>query len=257
MMLNELLCLKGKTALVTGGGQGIGRSICLMLAEQGADVIINYRSNKEKAERTNEDIKRFGVKSWLWEYDLNCKTLKNDFSRFCGTISQSPDILILNASIQIRKDWDKVTSEDFENQINVNLKASLELIQSCVPYMEEKKWGRILTLGSVQQNRPSRQMIVYAASKAAQLNMVKNLAWTLGGKGITINNLAPGVIATSRNEEVLSNDTFKENFCKKIPLGYIGEPQDVAPMALLLCSDAGRYITGTDIFVDGGLSLPE
>ncbi len=150
-----------------------------------------------------------------------------------------------------------MTLSEFNAQMNVNVRASLELIQCCVPHMESKGWGRIVTLGSVQQNRPSKQMIVYAASKAAQLSMVKNLAWQLGNKGITINNLAPGVIGTVRNEEVLSNEVFKTKIVKNIPLGYIGEPDDLASMALLLCSDAGRYISGADIFVDGGMSLPE
>ena len=256
-MVKELFDIRGKTALVTGGGQGIGRAISLAFAEYGANVIINYRSNRNEAEETYKNVLGYGVKAWLWEYDLNSETITSDYKLFVEKHSCPVDILVLNASVQIRKDWSEVTREEFDIQTNVNIKASLELIQCCVPYMEEKGWGRIITLGSVQQNRPSRQMIVYAASKAAQVNMVKNLAWTLGKKGITINNLAPGVIGTIRNKEVLSDDEFKKNIERKIPLGYIGEPKDLASMALLLCSDAGRYITGTDICVDGGMSLPE
>lgn len=256
-MIKELFELKGKTALVTGGGQGIGRAICLALAEQGANVVINYRSDRAKAELTYKEVCGYGVDAWLWQYDLNSETIASDFAEFSSWLPGTIDILVLNASVQLRRDWCDVTLEDFNFQMNVNVRASLELIQCCVPGMEAKGWGRIITLGSVQQSRPSKQMIVYAASKAAQLNMVKNLAWLLGRKGITINNLAPGVIETIRNEEVLSNDTFKENIEKKIPLGYIGEPKDLASAALLLCSDAGRYITGTDMYVDGGMCLPE
>lgn len=256
-MIKELFDLKGKMALVTGGGQGIGKAICLALAEQGANVVINFRSDRKKAERTYNEVCAFGVKAWLWEYDLNSDTLKNDFEAFTGELAGTIDILVLNASVQVRKDWNEVTQDEFYLQMNVNTKASLELIQCCVPAMEKKCWGRIVTLGSVQQSRSNRQMIVYAASKAAQLSMVQNLAWMLGSKGITINNLAPGVIETIRNEEVLSDHTFKANIEKKIPLGYIGEPKDVASTALLLCSEAGRYITGADIYVDGGMSLPE
>lgn len=209
------------------------------------------------AEATLQAVRQMGVKAWLWEYDLSSETLTADFRFFKEKVSVEVDILVLNASIQIRRKWEEVTLSEFNTQMNVNVRASLELIQCCVPHMESKGWGRILTLGSVQQNRPSKQMIVYAASKAAQLNMVKNLAWQLGNKGITINNLAPGVIGTTRNEEVLSNEVFKTKIEKNISLGYIGEPEDLASMALLLCSDAGRYITGTDILVDGGMSLPE
>lgn len=257
MGVKHLFDITGKTALITGAGQGIGRSIALALAEHGANVIINYRSNRKLAEATLRDVCKMGVNAWLWEYDLSSETLTADFQLLKEEIPFEVDILVLNASIQIRKKWEEVTLSEFNAQINVNARASLELIQCCVPHMERRGWGRIVTLGSVQQNRPSKQMIVYAASKAAQLNMIKNLAWQLGNKGITINNLAPGVIGTVRNEDVLSDEVFLKKIEKNIPLGYIGEPNDLASMALLLCSDAGRYITGTDILVDGGMSLPE
>lgn len=257
MGVKHLFNITGKTALITGAGQGIGRSIALALAEHGANIVINYRSNKKLAESTLEEVQKLGVNAWLWEYDLLSETLTTDFDCFREKIGVQVDILVLNASIQIRKGWSEVSSSEFNSQMGVNVRASLELIQCCVPDMQIKGWGRIVTLGSVQQSRPSKQMIVYAASKAAQLNMVKNLARQLGDKGITINNLAPGVIGTIRNEEVLANDEFKKNIERSIPLQYIGDPNDLASMALLLCSEAGRYITGADILVDGGMSLPE
>lgn len=257
MGVKHLFNITGKTALITGAGQGIGRSIALALAEHGANIVINYRSNKKLAESTLEEVQKLGVNAWLWEYDLLSETLTTDFDCFREKIGVQVDILVLNASIQIRKEWSEVSSSEFNSQMGVNVRASLELIQCCVPDMQIKGWGRIVTLGSVQQSRPSKQMIVYAASKAAQLNMVKNLARQLGDKGITINNLAPGVIGTIRNEEVLANDEFKKNIERSIPLQYIGDPNDLASMALLLCSEAGRYITGADILVDGGMSLPE
>jgi NAD(P)-dependent dehydrogenase (short-subunit alcohol dehydrogenase family) len=256
-MIKEYFNIKGKTALVTGGGQGIGRAICLALAEHGAGVIINYRSNRREADETRRQLQSLGAKTWLWEYDLNSPTLSADFRRFIHEQACPADILVLNASVQIRREWHEVTPEEFTLQMNVNTRASLELIQCCVPWMEQKGWGRILTLGSVQQKRPSRQMIAYAASKAAQRNMVKNLAWILGEKGVTVNNLSPGVIETARNRDVLADPAARSNIEKKIPLRHTGQPSDTASMALLLCSDAGRYITGADIYVDGGMNLPE
>lgn len=257
MGIKYLFDLSGKTALVTGASQGIGRSVALALAEQGANLVINYRSNRTLAEKVAHEAKSYGVHCLLWEYDLQSDSLTEDFKIFRKANDFEVDILVLNASIQIRKPWNEVTAAEFDAQMQVNVRASLELIQCCVPYMEQHGWGRIVTLGSVQQQRPSKQMIVYAASKAAQLNMVRNLAWQLGRKGITVNNLAPGVIGTVRNEAVLADDTFKAKIERNIPLGYIGEPDDLAATALLLCSNAGRYITGADIFVDGGMSLPE
>jgi len=256
MKTADMFNLTGKTALVTGSSQGIGRSIALALAENGANILLNYRSNRQLAEETKREIVACGVKCWLWEYDLQSDTITHDFTLFREEHDISIDILVLNASVQIRKEWNKVTHDDFNSQMNVNVRASLELIQCCVPDMQAKRWGRIVTLGSVQQYRPSKQMIVYAASKAAQRNMVKTLAWQLGQKGITINNLAPGVIDTARNKEALADESFKKNFESRIPLATIGESRDLAAMALLLCSDAGRYITGDDILVDGGLNIP-
>lgn len=257
MGVNQLFNLTGKTALVTGSSQGIGRSIALALAEHGANVVINFRNNEKLAEETKYDVEQYGVKAWTWKYDLLSNFITRDFILFKKKYGITIDILVLNASIQIRKEWNKVTLEEFNAQINVNCRASLELIQCCEPDMEKSGWGRILTLGSVQQYRPSKQMIVYAMSKSAQLNMVKNLAWLLGKKGITVNNIAPGVIHTVRNKEVLANETFKQDIEKKIALGYIGEANDLSSIALVLCSNAGRYITGTDILIDGGMSLPE
>jgi NAD(P)-dependent dehydrogenase (short-subunit alcohol dehydrogenase family) len=255
MEIKNLFSLKGKTALVTGGSQGIGKAISLAFAEYGADVVINYRSNGELAEQTKMEIIEKGAKCWLVECDLSLIDSAKTVSGFLRENNLSPDILVLNASVQYRKAWDEVTPEEFEDQININFRSSLFLIQELFPYMKKNGWGRIVTLGSVQQARPHPQMIVYAASKMAQLSMVKNLAAQIGKYGVTINNLAPGVFPTIRNEEVLQDEKYKAMVEGKIPLGYIGDTADCAATALLLCSDAGKYITGQDIFVDGGMGL--
>jgi NAD(P)-dependent dehydrogenase (short-subunit alcohol dehydrogenase family) len=255
METKKLFNLKGKTALVTGGSQGIGKAISLALAEYGADLVINYRSGTELARQTESEITAIGVKCRLFQCDLAQSEASGAISDFLRDQNIGIDILVLNASVQVRKAWDEVTPEEFELQINTNLRASLFLIQKLYPYMQQKKWGRIVTVGSVQQIRPHQQMIVYAASKMAQLSLVKSLAPQFGPYGVTINNLAPGTILTGRNREVLQNKEYKAVIEAKIPLGNIGEPADCAATALLLCSDGGKYITGQDIFVDGGMSL--
>jgi len=255
MEIKNLFNLKGKTALVTGGSQGIGKAISLALAEYGANVVINYRSDKKLAEETAGEITQLGVKCLLIQCDLSQLDSAKTISGFLQEHNLEIDILVINASIQIRKSWNEVTPEEFEIQFNTNFRASLFLIQKLYPIMQLKKWGRILTIGSVQQMRPHQQMIVYAASKVAQLSMVKSLAPQFGSYGVTINNLAPGAFNTGRNEEVLKDKTYKTNVETKIPMGYIGESSDCAAAALLLCSDAGRYITGQDIFIDGGMGL--
>ena len=254
-MIKELFNLKGRTALVTGGSQGIGRAIVLALAEYGADVVINFRSHKELAYETAKEAEAFGVKAALWHFDIGRADVGEQWKKFAEENKCPADILVTNASAQVRAPWDEVTDEQFEAQINVNLRSTLKLVQSATTHMREKGWGRILNIGSVQQARPHKDMCVYAATKSALVNLIKNLAPRLAKFNITINNLAPGAIATGRNEEALSDGAYKKAVEGNIPLGYIGEPQDCAAAALLLCSDAGRYITGADYFVDGGLSL--
>jgi glucose 1-dehydrogenase len=255
MEIKNLFNLKGKTALVTGGSQGIGKAISLALAEYGANLVINYRSGTEPALQTEKEIKALGVDCHLLACDLSATGSAKTISGFLKENNLGVDILVLNASVQFRNPWDQVTPDEFELQININFRASLFLIQELYPLMKERQWGRILTVGSVQQVRPHQQMIVYAASKNAQLSMVRSMAPEFARHGVTVNNLAPGAIITGRNEEVLKDNAYKKLTEAKIPLGYIGEPVDCAPAALLLCSDAGRYITGQDIFVDGGMGL--
>ena len=251
----DLYNLKGKTALVTGSSQGIGKAIAIGLARRGADVIVHYRSEEELANETVSEIRKL---------DRKCIPIKADLAKadaaetiYGQSMKFSPvDILVLNASVQIRKKWQDITTEEFELQINVNLRSTLMLIQKFIDHMKEQKWGKILTLGSVQQKRPHPDMLVYSASKSAIANMVKSLAIQLAPFNINVNNLAPGVFGTVRNKEALNDPVYYGKIASKIPLGYIAKPEDCAELAVLLCTDAGKYITGEDIFIDGGMNIP-
>ena len=128
-------------------------------------------------------------------------------------------------------------------------------MQAAVPHMKEMGWGRIITIGSVQEAKPHPDMLVYAASKAAQTNMMQSLSLQLASSGITVNNVAPGVIYTDRNLEALSDPEYAQKVKSSIPVGFYGEPEDCAGIVSLLCSEEGRYITGQSIFVDGGKSV--
>ena len=238
--------LTGKTAFITGASQGIGFAIARCLADAGAKVYMGG-SDGEKAIAAAEIIP--GAAAAV------CDLALPDCAERLYTITGDVDILVLNASIQIRKSWDAITDEEFDRQIAVNLKASVKLIQKYAPHMKAQSWGRIITIGSVQQNKPHRDMLIYAASKAAQLNMVTNLAKQLAPFGITVNNVAPGVIETPRNHDALADEAYRQQVLAGIPCGYSGKPEDCAGQVLLLCSDAGRYMTGENIFVDGGMKL--
>jgi NAD(P)-dependent dehydrogenase (short-subunit alcohol dehydrogenase family) len=160
------------------------------------------------------------------------------------------DILVLNASIELPEAYQDISRAHFDRQIAVNLRTPLELLQSLVPPMAERGWGRVLTIGSVQQMRPHPKMMVYAGTKAAQWNWMRNLARQFGGKGVTVNNLAPGAILTARNRDQMAVEGAA--LVERIPAGRLGHPNDLCGAAALLCSDAGAYINGVNLYVDGG-----
>jgi glucose 1-dehydrogenase len=244
--------LKGKRALVTGSSRGIGSAIAARLAESGASVILHCSGSTEKCEAVKAEIEqKGGVVDAIISADLKDPGCAEKIAHEAGNI----DILVLNASIQYRKKWEEITVEEFNDQMNCNFLSSMLLIQKFVPNMRSNKWGRIVTIGSVQEAKPHPEMLVYSSSKAAQTSMVKSLALQLAGDGITVNNVAPGVIYTDRNVEVLSNPEYAEKVTASIPAGFYGDKDDCSGTVLLLCSDYGRYITGQSIYVDGGKSL--
>ena len=254
-MFKDKFNLKGKTALVTGSSQGIGKSIALALAEYGADIVVHYRSDKSDAQKVAQLVAKSGVEVHVVKSDLSkpnaAKRLFEDIQKLGIHI----DIVVVNASIQLPVDWQKITDKQINEQYQTNFTATLQLMQQFTPAMVTKSWGRILTIGSVQQTKPHPLMAVYAATKSASLNLVQNIAMQLAESGITINNLAPGVIETPRIKEKLPKVDEKVLHHMDTPMGRVGMPEECAAVALLLCSDAGSYITGQNIFVDGGMSL--
>jgi glucose 1-dehydrogenase len=255
MKLSDQFNLNGKIALVTGASQGIGKGIALALAEYGAELILHYRKDRFEAEAVADEIVKKGGKASLINADFSRNGSVTAVATQVAAIGKAPDVLVINASVQIPVEWESVTEDDFEIQVNANFKSTLLLMQTFVPGMVNKGWGRIVTIGSVQQAKPHPAMIVYAATKSAVLNMVRNLAMQLADKNITVNNLAPGVIGTPRLEQHVPPVPERINKRMETPSGDLGDVQDCAAMAVLLCSEAGRFITGQNIFVDGGMSL--
>jgi NAD(P)-dependent dehydrogenase (short-subunit alcohol dehydrogenase family) len=250
-MTDTAFNLTGRTALVTGSSRGIGAAIALALAEAGADIVVHYAGNRDAAEHVAGRIGELGRRAQLAQADLTAGDGAAQLMQQAGAI----DILVANASVQIPEPWREVSREHFDQQVAANLRATFELIQLAAPAMLERGWGRILTVGSVQEAKPHPDMVVYAATKCAQTSMVHNLAKQFADRGVTVNNLAPGVILTDRNTGRLADETYAEKVLNAIPAGSFGEAQDCTGAALLLCSDAGRYITGQNLYVDGGMSL--
>lgn len=237
-----------KRALITGSSRGIGRAIAIALAGDGFDVILHCAGNVAKAEETKAQIEAGGGTAQIIQADLCDLDATRELAARAGNV----DVLVLNASLQIPGKWSEIPADDCMKQIRCNFVSSLLLIQAFAPAMQEKGWGRIITIGSVQERKPHPNMLVYSASKAAQTNMVQSLALQLAEDGVTVNNIAPGVIYTDRNVEALSDPAYAQKVTATIPVGFYGEPEDCAGMVRLLCSEAGRYITGQSIYIDGG-----
>ncbi len=247
--------LKNRTALVTGARREIGRAIALALASVGARLAIHHADTAEEradADAVVHEIEQGGGEARSFGQDF---ALADAGRSLAAAVSAwAPvDILVLNASIELPETYHTITTERFDKQIAVNLRSPLELLQDLVPPMGARGWGRVVTIGSVQQVRPHPQMMVYAGTKAAQLNWAWNLARQFGGQGVTVNNLAPGAILTARNRTQMA--TEGEALKQRIPAGRLGQPDDLAGAALLLCSDAGAYINGVNLYVDGGRSI--
>ena len=233
-MLKEKFSLEGKVALVTGSTRGIGKAIGDAFEEYGAKVI---RHNTKVCDLADP------------------KAIEEFFDRLEAEGSM-PDIVVANASIQDKFPWSEFPLDVARKEMQVNFFATFRMFQRCYPKMKAQKWGRLLVVGSVQERRPHVEMVAYAATKSAQENIVRNIARQVAGEGITVNNLCPGAFATDRNREALSNPVYAEKVMAAIPMHYAGSPEDAAGAALLLASDAGRYITGATLMVDGGLCLP-
>lgn len=239
--------LTGKKALVTGSTQGIGFAIADMLAKQGAAVYINGASSMEKCTAASKKIPN--------SVPVRANLLKREEIDALYEATGGVDILVLNASIQYKRSWDGYTDEEFDAQFDCNLKSTYYMIKKYAPYMQKNKWGRIVTIGSVNEYNNHPELSVYGITKAAQMKLVENFAPFLAPYGITLNNVAPGAISTPRNTEALKDEAYNKKVTASIPAGYVGEPKDVAPAVLLLCSEEGRYITGSEIIADGGMHL--
>ena len=241
----------GKRALVTGSSRGIGRAIAIALAADGYEVLIHCAGNMQKAEETRKLIERAGHSATVIQADL-C-----NLDQTARLVAEMGDIdaLVLNASVQYRNKWEQISQDECRDQLNLNFISSLLLVQGAVPHMRTAGWGRVVTIGSVQEAKPHPDMIVYSASKAAQTNLMRSLALQLAKDGITVNNVAPGVIYTDRNTKALADPAYAQQVMDSIPVGFYGKPEDCAGIVSLLCSEKGRYITGQSIFVDGGKSI--
>lgn len=252
----SLFSLKGRTALVTGSSRGIGHAIALGLAQAGATVILHgTRDSAPLREAAAELSALTGTEPPVVTADLSDDAAVAALPGQLAALGLSPDILVLNASVQAYVHIEDCTPEEFAREFRANVGACFQLVQTLSPAMTARGWGRIVCVGSVNQLRPAPRLALYSATKAALANFTQCAAKVYAPSGVTVNNLVPGTILTDRNREVLKDEAFTQRVLSGIPAGRLGEPADLVGAALLLCSEAGSYITGTELVVSGGMHL--
>ncbi|WP_437926027.1 3-oxoacyl-ACP reductase family protein [Sorangium sp. So ce291] len=247
--------LQGKIALVTGSSRGIGRSIAVRFAREGADVAITYHKSKEGAEEVLAEVESAGRRGHLFSVDVasvqSVQGLIKDTVAHFGRL----DVLVNNAGLEKRAPFWDATEEDYDQVMNTNLKAVFFGSQAMVRHLREaRRPGKIINISSVHEDLPFPNFASYCASKGGVRMLTRTLAVELRGMGITVNAIAPGAIETEINAELLKDRDKLNALLGQIPLGRLGKPEDVAGLAVFLASADADYVTGSTYFVDGGLT---
>lgn len=245
--------LKGKIALVTGGSRGIGRATCIALAQEGVDVTFTYGNNEDAAQQTIAAIEAVGGQASAVRFDVGdpeaCKAAVNDLVKAKGALH----ILVNNAGVSIDGLLMRYKDEDLEEIFRTNVHGPFFLARAAARPMMKAKWGRIIMMGSVVGEMGNTGQAAYAATKSALSGMAKSMARELASRNITANVIAPGFIGTDMTDSL--PDEVKTAMLTAIPLGKMGEAEDIAQAVTFLASDAAKYITGHVLNVNGGMYM--
>lgn len=244
----------GKVALVTGASSGIGESIAIRLASEGAAVVIDFLNHPEVADQVKSKIEAAGGKAICVQADITqTADLQNLMEQTHAQLGGC-DILVNNAGVEKHAPFWEATEADYDLVLGTNLKAAFFLSQRFVQkLMEAKKPGRIVNISSVHEDMVFPNFASYCAAKGGIRMLMRDLAMELGPYGITVNNVAPGAIDTPINASLLADKPKLDALLRNIPLGRLGRPEDVASLVAFLASDEAAYITGSTYIVDGGL----
>lgn len=244
--------LEGKTALVTGASRGIGRAIALKLAQEGADVIINYVSNEEAAREVQKEIEGYGRKAYVFRCDIARRNELEAMVQFAAEKFGRIDILINNAGIVRYNTITEMSQEDWNDVVNTNLSGMFNLCQLVAPYMIEQNYGKIINISSLAAVKNLPASYGYTATKAGISAFTRVLSTELIGNNISVNAIAPGIIITDMLDSL---GDAAEAYRQQIPAKRFCDAKEVAELAYFLCQDISRYIVGQTIVIDGGLSL--
>ena len=244
---------RGRVAIVTGGGRGLGRAIASRLAAEGANVGISYRSNDSAAEETAERMREAGVRCELYKGDVSSpgdvEALFKGVSDAFGRV----DILINNAGITRDNLMMRMKEEEFDEVLRTNLKGTYLCTRAALRPMVRARWGRIVNVSSVVGLVGNAGQANYAASKAGIIGFTKSVAREVAQRGITVNAVAPGYVETELTGSL--PEKVKEQIRAQVPAGRFGEPDEVSEVVAFLVGEAAGYVTGQTIAVDGGMTM--
>ncbi len=250
---NTCFDLTGRSALITGGGRGLGKEMARLLAKAGAEVAVCSRTESQIKATAGELAAETGSRVEALVADIakrpDAERLAREVVKLMGKI----DILISNAGWNIPQPVESIRDPDWDGLLELNLTSSMVLTRALAPGMCERGWGRIIYISSVMALASTPDRVAYSTTKAALHGMVKANALRLGPKGVTVNCIAPGPFATEMPMTILT-EAQKQSFAARTAIGRWGQPHELAPTALLLATDAGSYITGSVLVVDGGVT---
>ena len=246
--------LSTQVAIVTGSARGIGKAIALKLAEVGADVVVNdIAAAAEALEGTANEIRALKRKSLAITADVSSSAEVAKFIETAATTMGRIDILVNNAGVTRDQLLIRMTDDDWDTVLNIDLKSAFLCSRAVVRYMLKQRGGRIISIASVVGIMGNASQANYASAKAGVIGLTKSIAKEVGSRGITANAIAPGFIETKMTEQL--DEKHREALLQRIPLGSIGTPRDVAEAVAFLASDEAKYITGQVLGIDGGMGL--
>ena len=252
MRVEEGLKLAGKVALVTGAAQGIGKAVALLLARNGANIVVSD-INLEKAEETAREIESIGVKAMALKVNVARLDDVEQMTRAILDKFGKIDILVNNAGITRDKLILRMTEEDWDAVLDVNLKGTFHCTKTVVRHMAKQRSGKIVSIASVVGEMGNAGQVNYAASKAGVIGLTKTIAREFAQRGINVNAIAPGYIETPMTEVL--PEKMKEELKRLIPMERLGKPEDIAEAVLFLVSEGSNYITGHVLKVNGGIYM--
>ena len=247
------MSLQGKCAIVTGGGRGIGRAVCLELARNGADILLCYAGSETAAQETAAACKELGAGALAVKCDVSDAEQVSAMTEAATAAFGRIDILVNNAGVTRDSLLMSMKEADFDRVIAANLKGTFLCMKAVSRQMLKQRWGRIINLSSVVGLRGNAGQVNYAASKAGVIGMTKSAAKELAGRNITVNAVAPGFIATDMTAAM--PEKARAAVLDTIPLGKMGAAEDVAQAVVFLAGDGAGYITGQVLCVDGGMAM--